>query len=83
MNPQSYSAARAILAASPASAHASASLAGERARRRYRASSLGLGSDPILREETCLTFTARLWLRTALVVWAGWLGLLGLLLVRA
>jgi hypothetical protein len=32
--------------------------------------------------ETCLAFTARLWLRTALVVWAGWLGLLGALLVR-
>ena len=32
--------------------------------------------------ETCLEFTARLWLRTALVVWVGWLGLLGVLLVR-
>lgn len=35
-----------------------------------------------LRTETCLEFTARLWLSTALVVWAGWLGLLGLLWVR-
>ena len=34
------------------------------------------------RAETCLEFTARLWLRTALVVWAGWLGLWVVLLVR-
>ena len=34
-----------------------------------------------LRDESCLEFAARLWLRTALVVWAGWLGLLGLLWV--
>jgi hypothetical protein len=32
--------------------------------------------------ESCLEFTARLWLRTALVVWTGWLGLLGVLLAR-
>jgi hypothetical protein len=32
--------------------------------------------------ETCLEFTARLWLRTALVAWAGWLGLWVVLLVR-
>lgn len=31
--------------------------------------------------ESVLDFTARLWLRTALVVWSGWLGLLGVLLV--
>lgn len=34
------------------------------------------------RAETCLEFTARLWLRTALVAWAGWLGLWVVLLVR-
>ena len=34
-------------------------------------------------DETLLEFTARLWLRTALVVWSGWLGLLGVLLVWA
>ena len=34
------------------------------------------------RAETCIEFTARLWLRTALVAWAGWLGLWVVLLVR-
>ena len=34
-----------------------------------------------LHDETCLEYTARLWLRTALVVWVGWLGLLGVLWV--
>ena len=33
-------------------------------------------------DDTLLEFTARLWLRTAVLVWAGWLGLLGVLLVR-